>query len=60
MAKRVLLTVQQLRRTIGLLAGHADRSEHVVISKHGQPFGTFVPIGWYRDAAKKMGDPTEY
>lgn len=61
MAKRVLLSVQELRRTIGKLTSAVDqRKEHVVLSKRGKPFAVTVPIEWYRQAAEKMDDPTEY
>lgn len=60
MVKRVLLGIQELRRQIGQLAEAIERREHVVLSKRGKPFAVTVPIEWYRDAAVKMKDPTDY
>lgn len=60
MVKRVLLGIQELRRQIGQLAESIDRGEHVVLSKRGKPFAVTVPIEWYREAAIKMKDPTDY
>jgi prevent-host-death family protein len=60
MVKRILLSVQALRRQIGQLAEAVERGEHVVLSKHGKPFAVTVPIEWYRQAAAAMNDPTEY
>jgi prevent-host-death family protein len=60
MARRVLLSVQQLRRQIGELAEHVEADEHVVLTKHGKPIAVTVPIEWYREAAKAMEDPTEF
>lgn len=61
MAKRVLLGIQELRLRIGeFTKAVEERKEHVVLSKRGKPFGVTVPIEWYREAAVKMKDPTEY
>ena len=60
MVKRILLSVQALRRHVGLLAEAVERGEHAVLSKHGKPFAVVVPIEWYRRAAEALGDPTEY
>jgi len=60
MAKRVLVSVQELRRTIGKLTESVERQEHVVLSKRGKPFAVTVPIDWYRTAAAAVNDPTDY
>lgn len=60
MVKRVLLGIQEMRRQIGQLAEAIERREHVVLAKRGKPFAVTVPIEWYRDAAVKMKDPTDY
>ncbi len=61
MVKRVLMGIQELRSKIGEMTRAVDeREEHVVLSKRGKPFAVTVPIDWYRKAAAKMDDPTEY
>jgi prevent-host-death family protein len=60
MAKRVLLGVQELRRMIGKLSASIEMDEHTVLTSRGKPFAVVVPIEWYREAARKMKDPTEY
>lgn len=60
-ATRVLMGIQVLRRNIGeFTKAFEERGEHVVLTKHGRHIGVAVPMDWYREAAKKMKDPTEY
>jgi hypothetical protein len=61
MAKRVLMGIQELRRTIGeFTKAFEERKEHVVLTKRGKHIGVTVPMDWYREAAIKMKDPTEF
>ncbi len=60
MVKRVMLGVQELRRQIGQIADGIERGEHLVLSVRGKVFAVITPIAWYREAATKMNDPTEF
>jgi hypothetical protein len=60
MVKRVMLGVQELRRWIGQLTEAIERDEHIVLTFRGKVFAVITPIKWYREAAIKMKDPTEY
>jgi hypothetical protein len=61
MVKRVLLGVQEFRTAIAARVKAAiDTGEHTVLMRRGKPVGVYVPIEWYRDAARALKDPTEY
>lgn len=60
MVKRVMKSVQEIRSQIGQIADAMERGEHIMLSFRGKVFAAITPIGWYRDAAVKMKDPTEY
>jgi hypothetical protein len=60
MAKRILMGIQELRSSIGKLASAIEGDEHIVLSYRGKVFAVVTPIKWYRKAATKMDDPTEY
>ncbi len=70
MAKRELFGIQALRlqvkAVVAKVAGGklADGTEepggtHVVFTRHGKPTAALVPMDWYRQAAEKMGEPTD-
>ncbi|GAA0495250.1 hypothetical protein Ade02nite_18980 [Paractinoplanes deccanensis] len=64
MAKRVMLGIQELRLhlkdVITRVTGTAEKpAEHVVFTRHGKPTAVLVPMDWYRQAAEKMGEPTD-
>lgn len=60
MVKRVLLGMEAFRRMMGARLDAADAGEHTVVSRRGKPTAVLVPIEWYRQAAQKMRDPTEF
>jgi hypothetical protein len=60
MVKRALMGIQELRGSIGKLAEAIERGEHLVLSYRGKVFAVITPIAWYREAAVKMKDPTEF
>lgn len=60
MVKRLMMSVQDLRSRIGQLHQAMTRGEHLMLSYRGKIFAVITPIGWYRRAAEKMNDPTEY
>lgn len=63
MVKRLLVGMEAFRKGLAarLDAVEPDQgSEHTVVARRGQPVAVLVPIEWYRQAAKKLGDPTEY
>lgn len=60
MVKRVMLGVQELRRQIGQMTDAIERKEHIVLTFRGKVFAVITPIEWYREAAIKMKDPTEF
>lgn len=71
MAKREPWGIQALRLQVktvvakvvgGKLSNGAEEpgGTHVVFTRHGKHIAVLVPIDWYREAAEKMGDPTEY
>lgn len=60
MVKRVLLGVQEFRTALRERLTAAEKGEHTVVAKRGKPVAVVVPIGWYRDAATALKDPTEY
>lgn len=61
-AKRELLGVQKARETFAARVDQteADEPVHTVVAKRGKPLAVIVPIDWYREAARRMKDPTEY
>ncbi len=71
MAKREPVGIQALRLQIKAVIAKVtggkltDGTEepggtHVVFTRHGKHIAVLVPMDWYREAAEKMGDPTEY
>lgn len=65
MAKRVLMGIQELRLhvkdVVARVTGTDEKpGEHVVFTRHNNRVAVLVPIEWYREAAEKMGEPTEY
>jgi antitoxin (DNA-binding transcriptional repressor) of toxin-antitoxin stability system len=60
MVKRVMRSVQEIRSEIGQIAEAMKRGEHIMLSFRGKVFAVITPIDWYREAAVKMKDPTEY
>jgi hypothetical protein len=59
-AKRVMVSVQDLRSSIGKIAAAMNGGEHLVVTYRGKVIGFISPPDWYRQAAEKMKDPTEY
>jgi hypothetical protein len=61
-AKREMVGVQKARQTFAARVDPPPKSEpvHTVVAKRGVPLAVIVPIEWYREAAKCLGDPTEY
>lgn len=60
MVKRLMMSVQELRSRIGQLHQAMTRGEHLMLSYRGKVFAVITPIKWYRQAAEKMDDPTEF
>lgn len=60
MVKRVMLGIQEFRDRLKARLDAVEAGEHTIIAKRGKPLAVVVPIGWYRDAAAAMNDPTEY
>ncbi len=62
MAKRELVGVQKARDSLAsrITPDEGQELVHTVIAKRGTPVAVIVPIDWYREAAKRMKDPTEY
>ncbi len=60
MVKRVMLGIQEFRDRLKARLDAVEGGEHTIIAKRGKPLAVVVPIGWYRDAAAAMNDPTEY
>lgn len=60
MVKRVLVGIQAFRDGIKDRIGAVEAGEHAVIARRGAPIAVVVPIEWYREAARKMKDPTDY
>jgi hypothetical protein len=59
-AKRVLLGMQKLRREMAeRVRAVTEDGEHDVFTHYGKPIAVLVPIEWYRDAARAVGDPTD-
>jgi prevent-host-death family protein len=59
MAKRETVGIQDLRLKIKATFEKVSSGMHVVIARHGKPVAALVPMDWYREAAEKMGEPTE-
>lgn len=65
MAKRELMGIQELRThlktVVEKVAGTSTKpgGTHVVFTRHGKTTAVLVPMDWYRDAAEKMGEPTD-
>lgn len=59
MAKRELVGIQDLRLKIKAVFSKLDEGIHVIPTRHGKPIAALVPIEWYREAADKMGEPTD-
>ncbi len=59
MAKRVLKGIQELRRDLKTVVDEVTSGTHVVFTRHGKTTAALVPMEWYRQAAEKMGEPTE-
>nr|WP_221374335.1 type II toxin-antitoxin system prevent-host-death family antitoxin [Actinoplanes polyasparticus] len=59
MAKRVLKGIQELRRDLKAVVELVTAGTHVVFTRHGKTVAVLVPMEWYREAAEKMGEPTE-
>ena len=59
MAKRETVGIQDLRLKIKATFEKVASGLHVVIARHGKPIAVLVPMDWYRQAAEKMGEPTE-
>ncbi len=60
MVKRVMLGIQEFRTYLRDRLEAVEAGDHTIIAKRGKPVAVVVPIGWYRDAAAAMNDPTEY
>lgn len=64
MAKRDVLGIQELRTHLKSVLTRVEGteetpSEHIVFARHNKRIAVLVPMDWYREAAAKMGDPTE-
>ena len=64
MAKRDVLGIQELRSHLKTVVARVEGtdevpSEHIVFTRHNKRIAVLVPMQWYRDAAEKMGEPTE-
>jgi prevent-host-death family protein len=55
-----MLGIQEMRRQIGQVADAIKDGEHIVLTLRGKVFAVITPIAWYREAAIKMKDPTEF
>lgn len=60
MVKRVQVGIQDLRLHIKERVTAVENGEHAVFTRRGKSVAVLVPIEWYREATKKMGDPTEF
>ena len=58
--KRLFLGIQDFRAALAARIDALAEGEHTVIGKRGRAVGVLVPIDWYREAAEKAGEPTEY
>lgn len=59
-ATRVLIGIQKLRRELReRVRAVTEDGEHDVFTHYGKPVAVLVPIEWYRDAARAVGDPTD-
>jgi len=57
--KRVILSVQETRARLRQVIDAVCSGQQVIMMRHSTPTGVLVPIEWYREAAEKMGEPTE-
>lgn len=60
MVKRVLVGIQAFRDGIRDRIAAVEGGEHAVVARRGRPVVVVVPIDWYREAAQKMKDPTDF
>lgn len=60
MAKRDLVNVRDFRKEFAEKAKSVLAGTHLVITRYGNPQMAVVPMDWYREAAEKMGEPTEF
>lgn len=61
MVKRLMLGVQEFRTHLAArIKAVTELGEHTVLAQRGKPVAVLVPIEWYREAAQKLKDPTEY
>jgi hypothetical protein len=63
MVKRLLLGMEAFRKGLAARLDAVEPkqgAEHTVVARRGQPIAVLVPIEWYREAADKLGDPTEF
>jgi prevent-host-death family protein len=59
MAKRELMGIQELRLHLKAVVEKVTSGTHVVFTRHGKTTAALVPMDWYREAAEKMGEPTD-
>jgi prevent-host-death family protein len=58
--KRMLLAIQEARAQVkAVVDAVASAGTHVVFTRHGRTVAVLVPMDWYRDAAEKVGEPTD-
>jgi len=60
MVKRLMLGVQEFRTNLAARVKAIEEGEHTVLAVRGKAVAVMVPIEWYRQAAEKLGDPTEF
>lgn len=59
--KRMLMATQAVRAQLkSVLDAVTTHGAQVIVVSRSRPTAVLVPIDWYREAAEKMGDPTEY
>jgi hypothetical protein len=60
MPKTKPMGVEELRKVLGKeLAASAKSEIHIIVRKHGEAIGVFVPLSWYRTAREATGEPTD-
>lgn len=60
MVRRLMLGVQEFRAQVARRLDAVDKDEHTVVARRGRPIAVLVPIEWYRKAAEKLREPTEF
>lgn len=57
---RIMLSVQETRAQLkSVVNAVSEAGRKVIVIRHSAPAAVFVPMDWYRQAAEKMGEPTD-